>query len=60
MVDPYFVTSDSMMQKGVTFLMVPAQNVVTDVQSCLCCSRSCFRTHLAQTSWKWSLLWIIS
>jgi hypothetical protein len=49
MVDPHFISSDSVAKKGVTFLMVFAPKVVTDVQMVTpLLFLSCFRTHLAQ------------
>jgi hypothetical protein len=32
MVDPCSVTSDNVTQKGITFLMIPVQKPITDVQ----------------------------
>jgi hypothetical protein len=32
MVDLYFVTSDIATKKGLTFLMIPVEQVVTDIQ----------------------------
>jgi hypothetical protein len=30
--DPHFITSDIVTQKGITFLMIPANKVLTDIK----------------------------
>ena len=61
MVDPYFVTSDDSVQEDITFFFIAIQICwQMSKHVCLCSIESYFGTHLAQTLWKPSLLWMIS
>jgi hypothetical protein len=50
MVHSHFITSDNVSKKGITFLMILVQKVVTDVQMLMqVLLREFFGTNLAET-----------